>query len=254
MMNRIDPAGITVYVNENIEMFHARRLRCVQELKLSHLVSKNPYLFRAKNITRASELVEQTLAAFLSSSEEKDFGDFLEGLAIFVAAQAMGGRKSSSPGIDLELVRDGVHYVISIKSGTNWGNSSQQEKLAEHLSKALIRLRQGRVNADAVLGICYGKVKTKRNPKHGYLKIVGQNFWTFISGDRELYRNIIEPVGYRAKAHNDAYIGARDGLVNLLTHQVVDRSCDETGAIGWPKLVEANSGNYDLDKTMPGLS
>lgn len=247
-MNPINLVEIAAYVNENIDLFHARRLRCVQELNLSHLVNKNPYLFRAKNVTKASELVEGTMAAFLSSSEEKDFGDFLEGLAIFVASKALNGHKSSSPGIDLELIRDGVHYVISIKSGANWGNSSQQEKLAEHFSKALIRLRQGRVNADAVLGICYGKVKTARNPKHGYLKLAGQNFWTFISGDKLLYREIIEPIGYRAKEHNDAYSQQRDALANLLTKQFIDRFCNESGAIDWPKVVDANSGNYDLDK------
>ena len=252
-MNPIDLVEIAAYVNENIDMFHARRLRCIQQLKLSHLVNKNPYLFRAKNMTRASELVEETMAAFLSSSEEKDFGDFLEGLAIFVASKALDGRKSASPGIDLELIRDGIHYVISIKSGANWGNSSQQAKLADDFNKALIRLRQGRVNADAALGICYGRVKTSRNPQHGYLKLVGQNFWTFISGDRDLYREIIEPIGYRAKEHNDAYIQERDALINLMTKQFIERFCDETGAIDWPRVVEANSGNYDLDKHMLDL-
>ncbi|NPV76357.1 MAG: hypothetical protein HPY59_08260 [Anaerolineae bacterium] len=33
----------------------------------------------------------------------------------------------------------------------------------------------------------------------GYLKVVGQNFWTFISGNQQLYAELIEPVGYRAK-------------------------------------------------------
>lgn len=247
-MTNIDLTEIAAYVNENIDLFHARRLRCVQQLKLSHLIDKNPYLFRAKNITKASELVEETMAAFLSSSEEKDFGDFLEGFAIFVAGRAVGGWKSSSPGLDLEFIRNGIHYIISIKSGTNWGNSSQQEKLAQDFSKAVIRLRQGRVNAEPVLGICYGKTRTARNPKYGYLKLVGQNFWTFISGNRELYREIIEPVGYRAKEHNDAYIQERDALINLLTKQFIDRFCDATGAIDWPRVVEANSGNYDLDR------
>ena len=247
-MNDIDLGEVAAYVNENIDLFHARRLRCIQGLKLSDLVSKNPYLFRAKNVNRASELVEETMSAFLSSSEEKDFGDFLEGLAIFVAAKAGDGRKSASPGIDLELVRGGVHYVISIKSGTNWGNSSQQAKLADDFTKALTRLRQGRINADAVLGICYGKTKSARNPKYGYLKLVGQNFWSFVSGDMNLYREIIEPVGYRAREHNDLYLNERDKLANLLTKQFMDRFCDDTGAIDWQRLMEANSGNYDLDR------
>jgi hypothetical protein len=77
------------YVNENIDAFHRRRIKITGTLTLRKLISKNPYLFRAKNITRASELIEGTLGAFLSSSEEKLFGDFLEGLAIFVSSQTV---------------------------------------------------------------------------------------------------------------------------------------------------------------------
>jgi len=44
-------------------------------------------LFRAKNILTAGELMEGLRDAFLSSSEEKLFGDFLEDLAVFVAKQ-----------------------------------------------------------------------------------------------------------------------------------------------------------------------
>jgi hypothetical protein len=36
-------------------------------------------------------------------------------------------------------------------------------------------------------------------------------------------------------------------LEKLLT----DRFCDSTGAIDWVKLVEFNSGNYDLDEFLP---
>lgn len=236
------------YVNENLNEFYDKRVQFISRLQLSDLTSRNSYLFCVQGVTRVSTLIERTMAHFLSSSEEKDFGDFLEGLAIFVARKAVGGWKSSSPGLDLEFVRDGIHYIISIKSGSNWGNSSQQEKLAEHFSKAVTRLRQGRVNAEPILGICYGKARTRRNPKHGYLKLVGQNFWTFISGDKELYKEIIEPVGYRAKEHNDTYSKEHDRLTNLLTKQFIDRFCDETGQIDWQKVVEANSGNYDLDK------
>jgi hypothetical protein len=247
-MNPVDMNEVAKYVNENIDGFHIRRLKCISGLRLSNLVNKNPYLFRAKNITQAPELVAQTMAAFLSSSEEKDFGDFLEGLAIFVAGKTVGGWKSSSPGLDLEFIRNGIHYIVSIKSSTNWGNSSQQEKLAEQFSKAMTRLRQGRVSAEPVLGMCFGKAKTSRNTKYGYLKLAGQNFWTFISGDSELYKEIVEPVGYRAKEHNAEYVREYARVINRLTKEFIDTFCDDTGEIDWPKVVEANSGNYDLDK------
>ena len=84
-MNSVDLGEIAVYVNENIDLFHTRRLRCIQQFKLSHLLDKNPYLFRAKNMAKASKIVEETMAAFLWSSEEKFFDGLLKGLAIFVA-------------------------------------------------------------------------------------------------------------------------------------------------------------------------
>ena len=247
-MNPLNLDEINQYVNENIDDFHTNRLRILSALTLPSLVKKNPYLFRAKNIGKASELVEGTMSALLSSSEEEQFGRFLEHLAIFVAEKATGGAKSSAPGVDLEFVNNGTHYVVSIKSGTNWGNSSQQEKLGEHLQKALVRLRQGRLTADSVLGICYGKTKTTRHPKRGYLKLVGQNFWTFISGNKTLYRDMIVPLGYRAKEHNDLYLDKLNKVTNLLTLQFAERFCDASGAIDWEKLIQANSGNFDLNK------
>jgi len=139
--------------------------------------------------------------------------------------------------------------VVSVKSGPNWGNSSQQKKLAQDLRDAVIRVRQSRVAAtvEPVLGICYGKTRTTYT-KRGYLKVVGQNFWYLISESQDLYTDIIEPIGYRAKEHNDAFYRQKDRVVNRFTKQFLDEFCDSTGAIDWVELVEFNSGNYDLDK------
>ena len=77
-MNPLNLDEVRQYVNDNIDDFHRRRKQILSLLTLSTLLKKNPYLFHAKNITKASELVEGTMSAFLSSSEEKLFGDFLE--------------------------------------------------------------------------------------------------------------------------------------------------------------------------------
>ncbi len=157
-MNPLNLDDVNWYVNEHIVDFHQRRIKSLEELKLNKLLKKNPYLFRAKNILSAGELIEGLLDAFLSSSEEKLFGDFLENLAVFVAGQTCNGRKSTAPGVDLEFEEADVYYVVSIKSGPNWGNSSQQSKLADDLQKAAIRLKQSHlgINVQPVLGICYG--------------------------------------------------------------------------------------------------
>lgn len=199
----------------------------------------------------ANEFITNLLEAFLSSSEEKLFGDFLEGLAIFIAQETCNGHKSTAPGVDLEFFHKNIHYVVSVKSGTNWGNSSQQNRLEQDLKNAVIRVKQaGRgVNVQPVLGICYGKTKT--NYVRGYLKVVGQNFWYLISENENLYTDIIEPIGYKAQEHNKAFLLEKARVINRFTKLFIERYCDENGSINWIKLVEFNSGNYDLDKFLP---
>jgi len=247
-MNKLDLDALRAYASESIADFHQRKLKSLQQLKLRKLLKKNPYLFRAKNITTAGDLIGGLLDAFLSSSEEKLFGDFLEDLAIFIAGQTCNGHKSTAPGVDLELENKGIYYVVSVKSGPNWGNSSQQSKLAEDLQKAVIRVKQSRhgANVQSVLGICYGKTRTSY--LRGYLKVVGQNFWCLISENQDLYTDIIEPIGYQAKEHNDAFHRGKGRVINRFTKEFIESFCDSTGAIDWVRLVEFNSGNYDLDK------
>ena len=247
-MENINFLDVCEFVNENIVDFHQRRISSLENLSLQTLLKKNPYLFKAKNITTANELITGLLDAFLSSSEEKLFGDFLEELAVFIAGKTFEGKKSSAPGVDLEFTKNDIRYIVSIKSGTNWGNSSQQRKLAEDLENAVKRIKQSRqsINVQAVLGICYGK--TKSSYLHGYQKIVGQNFWYLISDNKELYKEIIEPIGYRAKEHNEQFFAEKGRVVNRFTKLFLTEYCDEAGNINWDRLVEFNSGNLDLDK------
>ncbi|MDX9952657.1 MAG: PmeII family type II restriction endonuclease [Anaerolineae bacterium] len=246
-MKPLDLDRVCEYVNENIVDFHQRRLKSIETLELGQLLRKNPYLFRAKNINTAPELVSGFLEAFLSSSEEKLFGDFLESLAVFVAEMTCDGHKSTAPGVDLEFFNKRTHYVVSIKSGSNWGNSSQQTKLEQDLKTAVARVKQARrsANVQAVLGICYGKTKTSY--VRGYLKVVGQNFWYLISENPSLYTEIIEPIGYRAREHNEAFKSEKANAVNRLNGQFISRFCNPDGSIDWLRLVEHNSGNLDLD-------
>ena len=238
---------VNQFASKNIVGFHKKRINALERLQLVNLLRKNPYLFRAKNIQTAGELMKGLLDALLSSSEEKFFGDFLEDLAIFIASQTCDGRKSTAPGVDLEFENKGIHYIVSVKSGPNWGNSSQQSKLADDLQKAALRLKQSQYakNVQPVLGICYGKTRTSY--LRGYLKAVGQNFWYLISENENLYTDIIEPIGYRAKEHNRAFDDERARVENRFTKEFIDQYCKNDGAIDWVRLVEFNSKNYDLD-------
>lgn len=247
-MNSLNLNDVKDYVNENVVDFHQRRLKSLEELKLEKLLTKNPYLFKAKNLLTANALIEDLLSAFLSSSEEKLFGDFLEGLAVFVAQKTCGGHKSTAQGVDLEFFNNDTHYVVSIKSGPNWGNSSQQDKLEQDLKTAVARLKQSKrsSNIQPVLGICYGKTKTTF--LRGYMKIVGQNFWHLISENPNLYTDIVEPIGYRAREHNEDFAKKKAGIVNMFAMEFIPKFCNPSnGYIDWVKLVQFNSGNYKPD-------
>ena len=242
-MKLISLKELTSFVNDNIVGFHQSRLNRLENIELNEVLrKKNPYLFKAKNISIASDLVQGVLDAFLSSTEEELFGQFLEDLAIFVVSRTCGGQKSPAEGIDFEFENDGVHYVVSVKSGTNWGNSAQQKKQETNFQTALKILRQSQhtKNVEAVLGCCYGKTKTSY--LRGYKKIVGQSFWYFISGNANLYTDIIEPLGHKAREHNDDFLLQKGKVINLFSRQFMDDYCDN-GTINWKRLVEYNSGN-----------
>ena len=230
------------YVQQNIGTFHSKRLERLESLQLNKILKrKNPYLFRAKNILTAQELVNVFLDAHLSSQEETLFGDFLEGLVIYLSGKLDNGRKSAVRGIDLEFSRDDLHYIVSIKSGPNWGNSSQIEKMKADFNSAKrsIRTSNSGINLRAVNGCCYGK--DDKPEKGDYIKLCGQRFWVFITGDDSIYKDIIEPLGHEAKVHNDAFNRQRAGISNRFTAGFVEQFCNDDGTINWPSLVQFNS-------------
>lgn len=234
----------TEYVSANIGDFHSARLHNLSQLKLLKVLKrKNPYLFRAKNILTAEVFVKTILDAHLSSQEETMFGDFLEGLAIFMNSKVYGGSKSAAEGIDLEFTKDDVKYIVNIKSGPNWANSGQIKKMRESFRQARRILNTNSsskkpLNIVAVNGCCYGR--ENKPDKGDYFKYCGQQFWEFVSGDSELYTEIVEPLGHKAKEKNDEFYLAFSELINRFTAEFMKDFCPK-GKIDWQKLVELNS-------------
>lgn len=187
--------------------FYTKRLAYLQSMTLaSVLKSKNPYMLKAKNISSPEELVRTIVDAFLSSQEETMFGNMLEGFAVYVAHKLYGGFKPENrPSVDLEFERDDKYYIVGIKSGTNWGNSDQVNRMKDNFKAAQIALREVGITKEivAVNGCIYGKeanplkdkkrkridgrlVAVDEDPDKIYYKFAGQDFWYFISGDENL--------------------------------------------------------------------
>lgn len=240
-MENLNIDDIKEYVAQNIGVFHSARIESLSKLELKKiLLRKNPYLFKAKNILTSEALVKQLLDAHLSSQEETIFGGFLEALAIFICGKVYGGAKSAAEGIDLEFVKDEVKYIVAIKSGPNWGNSSQIARMKDNFTRAkrVLGTNTSRTNIVAVNGCCYGK---DNNPDKGeYLKYCGQVFWEFISNISDLYTDIIEPLGFKAKEKNEEFEEQYAILINKFTAEFSKDFCPE-GVIEWKKLIELNS-------------
>ncbi|MCL5801159.1 MAG: cytosolic protein [Gammaproteobacteria bacterium] len=246
-MQKIQTKQIVSYIEKNIPVFHEKRLENLSGLKLDRVLArKNPYLFKAKNIGTAEQLVRQLLDAHLSSQEETIFGDFLEGLAIHVCGIVYAGRKSTTEGIDLEFDRDGKRYIVSIKSGPNWGNASQIKKMRDYFRQAR-RIHRAHGELIAINGCCYGR--DTQPDKGDYLKYCGQMFWELISGDETMYLELIEPLGHKAKERNEDFLQAYDRVVNKFTRDLLGRFCLESGAINWNTLVAFNSSANKPERT-----
>ena len=245
-MASIKQSDITEYVESHIGEFHSRRLESLKILKLNDILSrKNPYLFRAKNILIPHDLVKGILDAHLSSQEEAIFGDFLENLAIYINSIVYGGRKSSAHGIDLEFSKEEISYIVSIKSGPNWGNSSQisKMKIDFRAAKKVLHTSNAKGQVIAINGCCYGK---DQHPYKGeYYKYCGQDFWEFISGEEKLFLDIIQPLGHRAKEKNEEFIIEYSRMITRFTKDISENFCTND-QIDWEKLLKFNSGKQGV--------
>lgn len=241
-MPQLNLGDVSNYVEENIGLFHQKRIASLDSLRLSTVLKrKNPYLFKAKHMLTAEQIVRGLVDAHISSNEETVFGDWLEGFAIFINTRVYGGWKSGIPGIDLEFDRDDCRYIVSIKSGPNWGNSGQIRKMTDNFrsAKKTLRTSNSGIQVVAINGCCYGRDK---NPDKGdYFKYCGQDFWAFISGESELYTSIIEPLGHKAQEKNEEFQQSYAQMLNRFTLEFGREYCESSGAIDWPKLVRFNS-------------
>ncbi|HAP69386.1 MAG TPA: cytosolic protein [Flavobacteriales bacterium] len=245
-MDKLDLDEVRKYVEENIGDFHAKRVEKLGQLKLKTILRrKNPYLFKAKNILTAQELIQAIVDAYISSSEEGIFGNWLEGLAIYVNGKVYNGKKSGIPGVDLEFNKDDIRYIVSIKSGPDWGNDSQIKKMVDNFNSArkVLRTSGAKINVRAVNGCCYGRTTPKNyyKEKGDYNKYCGQVFWGFISGNDQLYKEIVQPLGYLAQEKNDEYLKAYSQKINLFTKELANDFFTGNGDIDWNKLLEYNS-------------
>lgn len=138
-----------------LDNFYTNLIKKVDSLNIKAVMKrKNPYLFRAKAMNGAAQIIDAILAAFVSSSEETIFGNvFFEPIAT-AAAQ---GQKALAEGVDIMVERDNTIYAIAVKSGTSVFNADSRKKQEQNFMAASKLAQQAKKRFVPIVG--YGDNK-----------------------------------------------------------------------------------------------
>lgn len=249
-MHKFNQDELQTFISEEvINPFYEIRIQKLKELTFNDVMKrKNPYLFKAKNIQTAEELIRYILDAFLSSQEETIFGDLMEGLAVFVCNKIFNGYKAEKgkfKSIDLIFQRDMKIYAIGIKSGPNWGNSDQIGKMKTNfkIARKILKSEGELSKIVTVNGCIYGKDNKphkvdRKDREKSYYKYCGQEFWELITDDKDFYQRIIVPIDKEAKKRDDDFKNTYSAKINELTKAFSGTYLTEDGQIDWEKLID----------------
>ena len=79
--------------------------------------------------------------------------------------------------------------------------------------------------------------KHKDDNELDYMKICGQKFWELISGDKELYKNLIKPLDKEVKKRDDAFKKLYIKKINEMTKDIIDLFSTKN-LLNWNKIIE----------------
>ncbi len=234
---------LEVIVSKYLDSFYERRIQKLSSLQLADtLKRKNPYLFRAIGVQKASEIVEGLLQAYMSSSDEGIFGDaFFEPLAKAVS----GGIVSPSEGVDI-VIEDDVRYLaIAVKSGASVFNAQSKRRQNQEFQSLRSRMLKVQKQFDALVGYGYGKKVSPASAQKIFRELSGQSFWAALTGDETFYLRIIRVMRERPTIHRSSFEEAWAAAINRFTRQFIEQFCKEDGSIDWELLTKFNSGKRE---------
>lgn len=226
-------------IQKSLAQFYDRRIRKLSGLKLkSTLRKKNPYLFRAVGIQKASEIVERLLRDYMSSSDEGIFGDaFFEP----ISKLSSGGHVAPSAGVDVAIETDKTYKAIAVKSGPNIFNSSQAKRMNDEFLELRSRMFKLHKQFDAILGHGYGRKNSDPSAKRIYRVRSGQVFWEELTGDPDFYLKLIRLMRDHPVKHRIEFEAEWAKAVNRFEREFLDEFATKDGGIDWEKLTEFNS-------------
>lgn len=242
--NLYDEQAVVQAIASALETFYGTLIEKIDGLNIQKVMKrKNPYLYRAKAMQSATEIVDSVLTAFVSSSEETIFGNcFFEPIAI----AASGGNKALAEGIDIMIQNNETNTIsaIAVKSGPSVFNADSKKRQEQNFTAASKLAQQAKARYEAYIGYCYGKKKESgRGKPKMYQELAGKRFWAELTGDEDFYIKIIEYMGTMPEKYVADYKESYNRAANRLVREFANSFCREDGSIDWEKLVEFNSGD-----------
>ena len=224
--NAYDEQAVIQAIASALETFYGTLIEKIDGLNIQKVMKrKNPYLYRAKAMQSATEIVDSVLTAFVSSSEETIFGNcFFEPIAI----AASGGNKALAEGIDIMIQNNETNTIsaIAVKSGPSVFNADSKKRQEQNFTAASKLAQQAKARYEAYIGYCYGKKKESE-----------------LTGDEDFYIKIIGYMGTMPEKYVADYKESYNRAANRLVREFSNSFCREDGSIDWEKLVEFNSGD-----------
>ena len=242
--NSYDEQAVVQAIASALETFYGTLIEKIDGLNIQKVMKrKNPYLYRAKAMQSATEIVDSVLTDFVSSSEETIFGNcFFEPIAI----AASGGNKALAEGIDIMIQNNETNTIsaIAVKSGPSVFNADSKKRQEQNFTAASKLAQQAKARYEAYIGYCYGKKKESgRGKPKMYQELAGKRFWAELTGDEDFYIKIIEYMGTMPEKYVADYKESYNRAANRLVREFANSFCREDGSIDWEKLVEFNSGD-----------
>lgn len=238
-----DEQAVVRAIAQALDSFYESLISKIDHLNISKVMKrKNPYLYRAKAMQSASDIVDSVLTAFVSSSEETIFGNcFFEPVAI----AASNGNKALAEGIDIMLQdhENNTITAIAVKSGPSVFNSDSKKRQEQNFMAAAKLAQQAKACYEAYIGYCYGKKKESgRGKPKMYRELAGKDFWWKITGEEEFYIKLIGYMGDLPEKYVARFQESYTKAANRLVREFSNSFCKEDGSIDWEKLVKFNSG------------
>ena len=194
----ISAAKLATKVKFLLDKIAANRIFALEQLTLTALLNKNPYLYQSQGHVRPEHYLDALLAARVSSSDETIFGnDFFEPLALWAAQEAKIQNRvasvSDAAGADISITTPTEYYAISVKSGKNIFNS--QSSQGQNSEFAAVQARMKKLGKSFLPLIGYGYGRSSQRQVKAVDKKAGQEFWLLMTGEDDFYLRISDAIG-----------------------------------------------------------